>query len=105
MPRKGHVNKDGTIHAKHGEKAARNVLKALRTTKETTRRIKKVSADVFDEPKPTEPVFHGVIGSGAITEPCPQCMYAYADGGYCPECGWTMPIERLPWGTAGRKLG
>ena len=22
-------------------------------------------------------------------EPCPACDYPEADGGHCPECGWT----------------
>lgn len=44
-------------------------------------------------------------GSTAITRPCPNCGYAYADGGYCPECGWSLPVNRVPYGTAtGRKF-
>jgi hypothetical protein len=39
-----------------------------------------------------EPQLHGMAGNSPITEPCPRCMYAYADGGYCPECGWMLPI-------------
>lgn len=41
------------------------------------------------DPTATSPALHGMVGSGPISEPCPKCMYAYADGGYCPECGWT----------------
>ncbi len=29
-------------------------------------------------------------------EPCPNCLFPEADGGYCPECGWTRPVDRLP---------
>jgi hypothetical protein len=49
---------------------------------------------------------HGGRPGRAITSPCPNCNYAYADGGYCPMgdgengCGWTLPIERLPFGTS-----
>jgi hypothetical protein len=23
-------------------------------------------------------------------EPCPNCDFPEADGGYCPDCGWTV---------------
>ena len=39
----------------------------------------------------TEPVLHGATGRPVI-EICPNCMYAYADGGYCEECGWSKPV-------------
>ena len=41
----------------------------------------------------------GMKGTGAITEPCPNCLYAYADGGYCQECGWMAPIPIDEYGT------
>ena len=54
---------------------------------------------------PAEPVLHGMTGT-AITQPCPLCLFAYADGGYCPDCGWTLPIRIDPYGThSGGKLG
>ncbi len=52
-----------------------------------------------------EPVLHGMVGNGAISEPCPNCLYAYADGGYCPHCGWTLPIRIDEYGThSGRRF-
>lgn len=52
-----------------------------------------------------EPVLHGMTGT-AITQPCPVCLFAYADGGYCPECGWMKPTRIDPWGThSGGRLG
>lgn len=45
------------------------------------------------------PAIHGAT-SAAVTTPCPVCLYAYADGGYCPECEWSLPVNRLPRGTA-----
>ena len=62
--------------------------------------VRKVSPVVIDGGVPD---IHGV-SSTAITEPCPNCGFAYADGGYCPDCGWALPFERLPHGTVtGRK--
>jgi hypothetical protein len=38
------------------------------------------------------PAVWGEKGARAIVESCPNCGYAYADGGYCPPaeggCGW-----------------
>lgn len=48
-----------------------------------------------------EPYFHGFNDwSLPPTEVCPVCLYAYADGGYCPDCGWSLPVERKPYGTS-----
>ena len=33
---------------------------------------------------------HGATKTPVI-EPCPRCSYAYADGGYCESCGWSLP--------------
>lgn len=40
---------------------------------------------------PTVPSLHGASFRPVI-ETCPNCNYAYADGGYCPECGWSKPV-------------
>ena len=50
-----------------------------------------------DEPT-KEPELHGMTGV-AIVRPCPMCLYAYADGGYCPECGWSLPVYTDEYGT------
>lgn len=101
MPRKGHINKDGSVHARYNERKTSERISGVKTSK-SIKRFKKVDPKVMDEPEAKGPVFHGAVGSSAITEPCPQCLYAYADGGYCPDCGWMRPINRLPYGTAGR---
>jgi hypothetical protein len=49
-------------------------------------------------PPELTPELHGMTGT-AITQPCPVCMYAYADGGYCPYCGWNKPIRIDEYGT------
>jgi hypothetical protein len=82
--------------------------------------VRKISADLVDEPSvksprmtledallPEEPErakIHGATAS-AVTRPCPKCGYAYADGGYCNECGWSKPIDRMPYGSASGKIG
>jgi hypothetical protein len=48
---------------------------------------------------PAEPEFHGYVGNQPVTEVCPNCLYVYADGGYCSDCGWTAPITLDEWGT------
>jgi hypothetical protein len=35
-------------------------------------------------------------GRQAVVEPCPKCGYGYADGGYCPECGWVRFDPKCP---------
>lgn len=57
------------------------------------------------EPEPDKPKEIWGGGATAITRPCPNCAFAYADGGYCPECGWSLPVNRVSYGTAtGRKF-
>lgn len=110
-PRKGHVNADGTPHAKWGSKVNEPVVRKPRVTK--TVRIRKVSAEVFDggvdvnHPEvgreySTDVTFNqGGRPNRSITERCPnpKCQYSYADGGYCPKCGWTAPVKIDPYGT------
>lgn len=57
-----------------------------------------VAEALLPESPPFKPL-HGASGS-AVTRPCPECGWAYADGGYCSDCGWEQPIHRLPYGTA-----
>lgn len=62
-------------------------------------------ADPAEYPVEDRPEVWGSKGSSAITQPCPNCSYAYADGGYCQECGWMKPIRRDPYGTnSGRRF-
>lgn len=76
-PRKGYIRKDGKPHAARSGKVHVKADPAVRA------------------------VGHGALvggiwgakGSGAISEPCPNCHYAYADGGYCQECGWMRAIK------------
>ncbi len=91
-PRKGHINQDGTEHAGKGEK-----IRAIRKNPEKYKAIiaipkvdrveKSVAVTVMPTASGSE-VIHGGT-SRPIIEPCPKCWYAYADGGYCPECGET----------------
>lgn len=115
MPRKGHVNKDGSQHAKRGAKKHQrefaDIVKAADTAVSVVRerpsperplaiKVTRLSPEPEND-NPNHPLaIKGAVGTGAITEPCPNCGYAYADGGYCPDCGWSKPINRLPYGTA-----
>ena len=96
-PRKGHVNKDGKKHAERGER-----LRAIRENPERYKairaepkvdRIQKAVAVVYPAIATASVVIKGATGRPVI-EPCPTCGFAYADGGYCEECGWTVWVPR-----------
>jgi hypothetical protein len=79
-PRTGHVNKDGTPHRKRGiqtDNDPRPKVQVIRKPDPTVEIVQK-----------TAPKLHGQTNH-AVIEPCPNCGYAYADGGACPECPWT----------------
>jgi hypothetical protein len=40
-----------------------------------------------------------------IIEPCPACGFPEADGGYCPDCGWTAPRVVHPYGSLHGPVG
>lgn len=89
-PRKGHVNKDGTAHAAHGAK-----IKAVRTVKvepSPVARKKRVVTEPVLIVEKTVKAIHGET-TRPIIEPCPNCSFAYADGQFCPSCGWSGPIR------------
>lgn len=77
--------------AKIQPKNNRKVVTPTSDTNITVRNISEV---------PMSLEIHGGRPGMAITEVCPNCNYAYADGGYCTECGWSKPINRIPFGTA-----
>lgn len=55
-------------------------------------------------PDDVKPSVHGAT-SHAVTQPCPSCGYAYADGGYCEDCGWTREVKKHPYGSiTGRRF-
>ena len=82
-PRKGYVRKDGKPHAAKGER-----LVAIKTKPEP---YKQIATPKEDKPY----VVKGITGQPVI-EPCPKCGFAYADGGYCPDCGWTRWNANCP---------
>lgn len=82
-PRTGHVNRDGTPHKQRSFR----ISKSIDTPKPKTSKVVKPVVVASDKPK----VIHGHSSRPAI-ETCPNCSYAYADGGYCPECGWSAPV-------------
>ena len=104
VPRVGYVRKDGKPHNKKGEGRAADIkvvrpdepkYTQTKTDKDTRPRVIKdvklmvVSVDA-------KPIHGGT--SRAIIEVCPNCSYAYADGGYCSECGWTTWTGAKPRG-------
>lgn len=105
VPRKGYIKKDGTPHAKKGAHLeVQDVQPEVRTDDvPVVSEEVQVGTTVSPEWSPShyEGDIHGASGTGAITEVCPKCGYAYADGGYCPDCGWMRSINLLPYGGAG----
>ena len=76
-PRAGYIKKDGTAPLRRGGRIAQ-----VRIDPETYKQIAK------PEDGRVEKTLHGMTGRPVI-EICPACSYAYADGGYCEDCGWT----------------
>lgn len=85
-PRTGYVKKDGTPHLAKGKKIVRSSkpVKFIRVTAD----------DEYMNPEKPKKEIHGATGKPVI-EPCPNCSYAYADGGYCSECNWSLPMPRF----------
>lgn len=81
-PRVGHVKSDGTPHLPKGGR-----LKAIRKDPEPYMQTAK--------PDKALRVIKGETGR-PIIEPCPNCGFAYADGGYCDDCGWTRHDDNCP---------
>jgi len=79
----GYVRKDGKAHAKKGERVKTHDIEKHKAA----RVIKMAAPKVATQPTEKKPVWG--LGSRAAVEVCPNCSFAYADGGYCPECGWT----------------
>jgi len=91
VPRKGYVK--GSIESD------KDVMLSFKRIPRSVEGLKVEVIRLATAPEPLpEPALHGMTGT-AITEPCPLCLYAYADGGYCPECGWSKPIRIDEYGT------
>lgn len=97
MPRKGHVNKDGTTHARKGAK----VVPQVRVGRKVS--IVQVDASALDNDGNDETWFKPgwkallVHKNGPWTTLCPRCGFPEAEGGYCPACGWMEPIGVGKW--------
>jgi len=83
VKRVGYIRKDGKAHNKKGEGRAQGP----RITIVQPRVIKEVKLMVVSVD--AKPALHGA-GNRPVIEVCPNCSYAYADGGYCESCGWTQ---------------
>jgi hypothetical protein len=114
-PRKGHVKKDGTPHVttRTRKKKVAVGMEVLQLPVGTdpfkkVPRKRQLPAPVPELPVTTEEevVQHwGHVGERPVTEVCPNCLYVYADGGWCEKCGWTAPIIRDPYDSnRGRKF-
>jgi hypothetical protein len=88
VKRVGYVRKDGQPHNKKGEGRAQGPrITVVRPEDPKYKQVRKPDVDP-DRIEKAKPAIHGGT-SRPIIEVCPNCSYAYADGGYCPECGWT----------------
>jgi rubrerythrin len=77
---------------------ARLTMEVLMAGKRQRRNEKVTKAEITEEI--VEPTLHGMTDWGLPpTVICPECMYAFADGGHCPDCGWTDYTPRDPYGT------
>ena len=96
-PRKGHINADGKPHASRGERLAVIMADPERYRAIETDKRPKALIVVKTAIAATTPRIHGDTRQ-PIIEPCPKCGFAYADGGYCPDCGWTV------WNGSGERV-
>jgi hypothetical protein len=95
-PRTGYVKKDGTKAKSWGSRTTSAGMSAAPTRQTTKRTIRRVDPSVLDATSAatlTPPKLHGDRAGRSVIEPCPNCMFAYADGGYCEECGWSKPVK------------
>lgn len=105
VKRVGYIRRDGQPHNKKGEGRAADkgaritiVTKPDPTLKTTIRRD--VDPDRIEKAQ-VATTTQSVVGlKGAtgrpVVEPCPSCGFAYADGAFCPECGWTRYDPTCP---------
>lgn len=102
VKRVGYVKKDGTPHAKKGERIKGPRIEVIRkpdpNRKTTVRRD--VDPDRIEKVQVATTTQSVVELKGAtgrpVVEPCPSCGFAYADGAHCPECGWTRYDPTCP---------
>src|SRR5262245_37418871 len=100
VPRVGYVRKDGQPHNKKGEGRAADQrrqgprIQVVRPDDPKYTQVRKPDVDPDRIEKGDKPI-HGATNR-PIIEVCPNCSYAYADGGYCPECGWHRPVAGCP---------
>jgi hypothetical protein len=105
VSRKGHLNKDGTTHAKRGSKLKSLPTRTRATNAQATSSTQAATsvAAVATRPTPTGQAFNGwevkrewksllVRANGPWTEFCPACGFPEADGGFCHACGWSKPV-------------
>lgn len=101
VPRKGYVKKDGTPHATKVPAVAVSRKAVATRPQPILSRADEVATDMsgMSNSSAYEGPIHGMKGDAPITEVCPNCGYAYADGGWCPDCGWTKFTRIDPHGT------
>lgn len=87
VPRKGHVNKDGTKHASWGKRV--HPFRGRPAAKVNPEPLKKRGR----KPKfPDEKKWTTKLTNKGY-DPCPRCGFPEAYGGYCDECGWMLPVR------------
>ena len=90
VKRVGYIKKDGTPHGKKGSRIT-VIRKDPKPYEQTA--VADTSQSVV---KSTDRVdIHGATGRPVI-EPCPNCGFAYADGGFCEECPWQKYDPQCP---------
>lgn len=95
MKRVGHVNKDGTPHRKRGQAMEPRVQTDKDPRPKVQVIVKPRGEEAVTKVARPVPAIHGATNQ-AVIEPCPNCGYAYADGGACPECPWTRYDPNCP---------
>ncbi len=112
QPRKGHMNKDGSQHGHLGRPSKGDRLTVGTGTSVSvvrSRRSKPTIADGTTTASPETATTSGSQETATSTkrhryttplthptwsiEQCPNCGFPEADGSYCPDCGWSLPVK------------
>lgn len=89
MKRAGHVNKNGSVHAKRGALLKRRIT-STRAKALPQRAVEQVvEGGAWFRKEWTSLLAHK---NGPWTVLCPACSFPEAEGGYCPACGWSKPV-------------
>jgi hypothetical protein len=97
-PRKGYVTKSGEAHRARGARLRESAPTRATPTNgrqeaPAQRQVEQVATGAWEVKPEWKPLLRWTGNTPPWTAFCPNCTFPEADGGYCPACGWSRPIE------------